>query len=349
MAIKYPVIELFSGIGGLSHGFRQEKFKVIGGFDIDVSCKYAFEENNQAPFFAEDLNLISSNKINGLYPANSTRILVGCAPCQAFSTYAQKDKNNDKWKMLYAYSRIIDEIKPEIISMENVPNLKNYQGGKVLNDFLDILKKNKYYFDWQIVDSSEYGVPQSRKRLILLASKLGEIKLIPPKKNAKKVTVRDAIGFLPAISDGETSEIDSLHRARKLSQKNKQRIVATPYGGGWNDWPEELLLECHKKETGKSFGSVYGRMTWDDLAPTMTTQCCGLGNGRFGHPDQDRAISLREAALLQTFPATYKFVDPENEYAISKTEMHIGNAVPVALGRVIAKSIKKHLKKYGNK
>lgn len=347
MAVKYPVIDLFCGVGGLSHGFKQEKFKVIAGIDIDKSCRYAFEKNNRAKFFAEDLNLLPSDFIGRLYPENATRILVGCAPCQAFSTYSQKYKDNDKWRLLYTFGRIIGDIQPEIVSMENVPNLQNYKQGKVLKDFLDILEKNEYHVNWKIVDSSHYGVPQSRKRLILFASKFGRIEFIRPTFIHRKVTVRDVIGHLPAIEDGECHSGDILHQARKLSPLNKRRIEATPTGGSWKDWPEELILDCHKKESGKSYGSVYGRMTWDDVAPTMTTQCTGLGNGRFGHPKQGRAISLREAAIFQTFPESYELYDPNTEFSASKLEMHIGNAVPVRLGRIIAKSIRKHLKQYG--
>lgn len=346
MAIKHSVIDLFCGVGGLTHGFRHEKFKVVAGFDIDKSCKYAFEKNNQSTFFTEDLNILPSSFINNLYPPDTTRILVGCAPCQAFSTYSQKYKDNDKWRMLYTFGRIINDIKPEIVSMENVPNLKNYNNGKVLDDFVSILENNNYYINWKIVDSSKYGVPQNRKRLILLASQFEKIDFIKPTYIHRKVTVKEAIGHLPAIEDGETHKSDIIHRARELSPTNKKRIMATPYGGGWKDWPDELLLDCHKKETGKSFGSVYGRMVWEDVAPTMTTQCTGLGNGRFGHPDQNRAISFREAAIFQTFPEDYEFFDPNTELSTPKLEMHIGNAVPVNLGKMIARSIRKHLRKH---
>jgi len=345
--MKSAVIDLFCGVGGLSHGFRQENFKVIAGIDIDKSCKYAYEKNNSAKFIAEDLSLLPSEFIANLFPKTITRILVGCAPCQAFSTYGQKYKNNDKWKLLYTFGRIINDIRPEIISMENVPNLQNYRQGMVLKDFLDILEKNEYHINWKIVDSSQYGVPQSRKRLILLASQYGPIDFIRPTFVNRKVTVKDAIGHLPVIEDGESHSSDILHRARKLSPLNKRRIQETPAGGGWKDWPKELVLDCHKKDTGKSYRSVYGRMKWDDLAPTITTQCTGLGNGRFGHPEQNRAISLREAAIFQTFPEDYELYDLESELSTPKLEMHIGNAVPIRLGRMIAKSIRKHLKRYG--
>jgi DNA (cytosine-5)-methyltransferase 1 len=228
--------------------------------------------------------------------------------------------------------------------MENVPNLLTYNKGKVFNRFLSVLKGNDYSIEYKIVDAKDYGVPQRRKRLILIASKIGVIK-IPRKTHYKKKikTVKKAIGKLPIIGAGQTDEKDILHKARTLSPLNLKRIMATPEGGSWCDWDEELVLNCHKKESGKSYKCVYGRMKWDDVSPTLTTQCTGYGNGRYGHPVQNRAISLREAAILQSFPLRYEFVDPEVKFFPTICEKHIGNAVPVRLARVIAKRIKKHL------
>ncbi len=185
--------------------------------------------------------------------------------------------------------------------------------------------------------------------MVLLASRLGRISLLPPTHKGKKVTVREAIGSLEAINDGETSKNDRLHKARKLSSLNKTRIQATPKNGGNSEsWDESLLPECYRKESGETYKkTVYGRMKWDEPAPTMTTQCTGLGNGRFGHPEQDRAITLREAALIQTFPLEYEFVPPDADVVTSHVAKFIGNAVPVRLGGIIAKSIKEHLKTYG--
>ncbi len=182
---------------------------------------------------------------------------------------------------------------------------------------------------------------------MLLASKIGPIKLIGPTHTKEQYkTVRDTIGDLPPIKAGEKCKTDPFHMSRSLSEINMKRMKATPYGGGWKDWPEELHLECHKKDSGKSFGSVYGRMTWEEPSPTMTTLCTGIGNGRFGHPEQDRAISLREAAMLQTFPKKYKFFAPGEPICLTKASRYIGNAVPPTLGTVTADSIVKHLKKH---
>lgn len=344
----YYVIDIFCGIGGLSHGFVKENIDVIAGIDIDESCRYGFEENNKAKFFHYDISVIHPETLLNMYPQNSSKILVGCAPCQPFSNYNLKKSKDEKWKLLYTFIKLIQVVKPEIISMENVPQLLKHNNGEVFHDFILALNKMNYNIWYEVVNAQNYGVPQRRKRLVLLASKLGKIELIKPTHGKDNyVTVRKAIGYLPKIEDGVPHKKDPLHRARKLSTLNKKRIMSTPEGGSWKDWPEEYILECHKKKSGKSFGSVYGRMKWDDVAPTLTTQCTGLGNGRFGHPEQDRAISLREAAILQSFPPNYKFFDPNKHISRLKVERHIGNSVPVKLAQAIAKSIKNNIEKYG--
>ena len=199
-----------------------------------------------------------------------------------------------------------------------------------------------------MVFAPDYGVPQKRKRLLLLASKLGEIKLIPAQFNKDNYpTLRDTIGNLPKLKAGDTDLNDPLHRSRNLSELNMKRIKQSKPGGTWRDWDEELLLEAYKKKSGVSFGSVYGRLEWDKPANTITTQFPGIGNGRFGHPDQDRALSLREGAMLQTFPRDYLFTQLElgGNYPIAQVALQIGNAVPPKLGEVIGNSILKHLEK----
>jgi DNA (cytosine-5)-methyltransferase 1 len=346
----FEVVDLFCGVGGLSHGFVKENFKVKAGIDFDNSCSYAFEENNNAKFLHRDVKEFTSNELNSIYTKGKYKILVGCAPCQPFSIYNRNSSNcenrsEDKWGLLYSFSNLIDETEPEIVSMENVPLLLNFNGGKIFDDFIKRLEDKNYFISYKVLNAQDYGVAQRRKRLILLASKLGPISIIPQThdKNSYK-TVKEAIGHLPKIEDGVICPTDPLHYSKKLSEINKKRIQATKEGGSWKDWDESLRLECHKKESGKQFGSVYGRMKWNDVAPTMTTYCIGLSNGRFGHPEQDRAISLREAALIQSFPENYKFIDPNTEFSSPKIARQIGNAVPVGLGIAIAKSIKNHIK-----
>lgn len=340
------VVDLFCGIGGLSHGFIKQGFNVVAGIDIDISCKYAFEENNNADFISKSVEDITSKELNKLFGKDKIKILVGCAPCQPFSSYTFKDKEkeNNKWKLLYEFARLIRETQPEVVSMENVAQLLNFKKAPVFDDFIVDLRKQGYFVSYEVVNCVDYGMPQTRKRLVLLASKFGEIKLVPKTHDSTNyATVKDAIGALTKITDGEHCKSDKLHCARKLSPLNKKRIKNTPYGGSWKDWSEDLKLACHKKESGKSYPSVYGRMEWEKPSPTMTTHCTGYGNGRFGHPEQDRAISLREAALLQTFPLNYKFFRDENNFSSIMISRQLGNAVPVKLGEVIAKSIKIHL------
>lgn len=136
---------------------------------------------------------------------------------------------------------------------------------------------------------------------------------------------------------------DRLHTSRGLSEKNLARLRATREGGSWKDWDPSLQLDCHKKDSGRSFRAVYGRMTWDEPSPVITTQCLGIGNGRFGHPSQDRAISLREAAILQSFPSDFEFIPADQPVNGLKLARQIGNAVPVKLGEAVARSIKDHL------
>ncbi len=344
------VIDLFCGIGGLSYGFVNEGFNVVAGVDLDETCRYAFEKNNDSVFIGKSVENISKKDINDLFSDAKIKILVGCAPCQPFSSYTFKDtkKENNKWKLLYEFARLIKETNPDIVSMENVAQLLNFKKASVFEDFTTELKALGYNIHSEIVHCPDYGIPQNRRRLVLLASKYGTIKLIA-KTHTKEnyVNVKDVIGHLPRIEDGVLNKIDSLHVSRKLTPINKKRIKSTPYGGGWNDWEESLRLECHKKASGKSYPSVYGRMVWEKPSPTITTHCGGYGNGRFGHPEQDRAISLREAALLQTFPLDYKFYADENKFSSVMISRQLGNAVPVKLGEVIAKSIKEHLKEFG--
>jgi DNA (cytosine-5)-methyltransferase 1 len=188
-------------------------------------------------------------------------------------------------------------------------------------------------------------LPQSRKRLVLLASRLGDISLLSPAKlNVKLQTVKDAISKLPPIRAGEIHANDPLHQSATLSKLNNLRIKKSRPGGTWKDWPKELVAECHKKNSGKTYVGVYARMEWDKPSPTMTTQFFGFGNGRFGHPEQDRAISLREGAIFQGFPIDYKFIQDGEPISKGKIGKMIGNAVPVKLGEVIGKSIIEHIK-----
>lgn len=344
---RIEVIDLFCGIGGLSYGLRSQGLHVLAGFDLDETCQYAYTANNDAQFIHKNICDVTKDDILPLYHKRAIKVLAGCAPCQPFSSYAfkNKDKDPNKYDLLYQFGRLVTEVQPDIVTMENVPAIKAFKLKNVLGDFITTLKTSGYEVSCQIVFCPNYGIPQTRKRLVLLASRLGDIKLLKPTHSRENyLTVRDAIGHLPPLRVGEGNENDPLHRCRALSPMNMKRMEATPYGGSWKDWPSELMLDCHKKEGGKSFGSVYGRMVWDEPAPTMTTLCTGIGNGRFGHPEQNRALSAREAALIQTFPMSYKFFPNEEEVSLSKASRYIGNAVPPRLGEVIGESIVQHIR-----
>lgn len=348
---KIEVVDLFCGIGGLSYGMKCSGLNILAGFDLDRTCKYAYETNNEAIFNYKNIKEVTADDIMSLYSKKSIKVLAGCAPCQPFSSYAfkKKDKDPNKYDLLYEFGRLVKEVHPDIVTMENVPSIATFSLKNVLADFISTLELEDYKVFCRVIYCPDYGIPQTRKRLVLLASRLGEIKLISPThKSDAYVTVKDVIGNLPSLNAGDVDENDPLHRSSALSLINQKRIEATPYGGSWKDWPEELVLKCHKKKGGKSFGSVYGRMKWEEPSPTMTTQCTGLGNGRFGHPVQNRAISAREAALLQTFPVSYKFFSDEEKVSLTKASRYIGNAVPPRLGEVIAESIKRHIRNTPN-
>lgn len=344
MVEKIKVIDLFCGVGGLSHGFVQEQFDVVAGFDIDESCRHAYQTNNKAEFICKSVTDVTKEELLQKYGEDcELKILVGCAPCQPFSAYNKNKRQDEKWALLKSFERMILEVEPDIVSMENVPNLQHQS---IYHDFVRTLGTKGYKVDSNVVYCPDYGIPQTRKRLVLLASRLGEIKLIPKTHEAKNyVSVEQTIKHLPPIQAGEAHPSDPLHKARRLSPLNIKRLQATPIGGSWENWPEELRLKCHRRASGKSFSNVYGRMKWKEPAPTLTTYCVGIGNGRFGHPDpeQHRAISLREAALIQSFPEKYIFGNPDGSFSIEHIARQIGNAVPVRLGQVVAQSIKKHL------
>ncbi len=348
----FKAVDLFCGVGGLTRGLSDSGIEVVAGYDLDATCKYAYEANNNAKFIQKDIKEMTGEDFAQYFKKNEPKILVGCAPCQPFSTHTLKLKKNEgfqhkKWGMLYEFGRLVDEAEPDIISMENVPNLINTE---VYTDFETKLKSKGYFVKSKIVYCPDYGIPQSRRRLVLLASKHGEISLIEPTYNKEEyVTVEEAIGHLPAIKAGGFDSNDPLHRSSAMNDLNLKRIRASKPGGTWKDWPEELRAKCHLKEGGQTYTAVYARMKWDNVSPTITTQYNSFGTGRYGHPEQDRALSLREGAILQTFPDDYSFCADGEKVVIKNIARHVGNAVPVKLGEVIGISIQRHLEIMGMK
>jgi DNA (cytosine-5)-methyltransferase 1 len=331
-------VDLFCGAGGLAYGLKSAGLKVVAGVDLDPACKYPLEQNTGAHFEKRDVTDLKLADLTGWFEGARWTVLAGCAPCQPFSTYSQSRKSeDDRWTLLREFKRLALEAKPHVVTMENVAGLSKQA---IWTEFTAALEQAGYKVWSKEVDCSLYGVPQRRKRLVMLASRLGDLKLAEP--DATAASVRTAISHLPKISAGEGSAEDPLHTASVLSSLNMKRIKASKPGGTWRDWTESLRSPCHRRPTGKTYPSVYGRMEWDKPSPTITTQCYGFGNGRFGHPDQHRAISLREAAILQSFPTDYRFTPETEKVSFKRLGTLIGNAVPPKLGEAIGAAIHAH-------
>ena len=337
-------VDLYCGLGGLTHGLLRGGVHVVAGVDIDPECRFPYEHNNAARFIEADVCRLTGADLRTLWGQDHITLLAGCAPCQPFSSYSRSGRptrQDEKWHLVAAFARLVRASMPDLITVENVPQLADHE---VFDELLAAL--DGYHVWWDIVRCADYGVPQTRKRLVLLASQAGAIALLPPCCTSayEVATVRETISHLPELEAGETDPGDPVHSACSLSELNIRRIRASSAGGTWREWPPELRADCHRRRTGETYPSVYGRMEWDTPAPTITTQCFGYGNGRFGHPEQDRAISLREAAMLQTLPETYQLLAPGQRAKFSVLGRLIGNAVPVQLGDVVARSLRQHVK-----
>ena len=326
-------VDLFCGIGGLTHGLKVAGVAVRAGIDTDPTCQYAFETNNPgARFVCKDVRDLTFDDLTPYYGPGAVKALVGCAPCQPFSAHnRRRPQSEDDCSLVDEFARLVKEGTPDLVSMENVPGLEKHQ---TFQDFVETLESLDYHVNYVIVSCERFGVPQRRRRLVLLASKRGPIALAEDENDPP--TVGECIRSLPAISDGEAFEGDAAHAAMPLSEINRQRIACSEPGGTWKDWPDHLVSTCHRNA---HYPAPYGRMRWDELAPTITTQFCYYSTGRFGHPGQNRAISVREGAILQTFPADYALVDKEHPLIIRDLARHVGNAIPVNLAKAIGSAI----------
>jgi len=346
---KIVAVDLFCGVGGLTHGLRQAGIDVVAGVDVDPQCQSGFERNNPgASFLLEDIASLSGDRIKNLWGGATFRLLAGCAPCQPFSTYSQGRnlRTDSRWRLLDSFSRLVGETKPDFVTMENVPSLRKR---KVFRDFLKALNQLGYSTWYDVVNCADFGLPQNRYRLVLTASLLGEAPSLKKKDITQRKAVSRAFAGLPSLRAGEEDPDDSLHRCASLSELNLKRIKASSPGGTWRDWPVSLRAECHKRKTGDGYMAVYGRMAPRGQAPTITTQCYNYGSGRFGHPKEDRPISLREAAILQGFPRDYTFEPKGQRLTKHDVAKLIGNAVPPPLGRAIAKTLNRAVRQWISK
>lgn len=326
-------IDLFCGAGGLTRGMLDAGIDVIGGFDIAKDASFAYESNNVRPngklcrYFKQDISTVTSFEISNLIGDRKKHkfLLAGCAPCQPFSSQNRNKFPQDKRKiLLLQFARLVEETHPDFVFMENVPGLQRLVP-EVLERFIGVLEKDGFAFiDYGVVNAKWYGVPQNRKRFVLLASKEQDVHIPPPIYTDEKTfkTVKDAIADFPPLLPGECSSLDSLHKCAGLSEINLERLRFIRHNR--EELPEHLVLKCHKRTSGHN--DTYGRMLWNAPAPTLTTKFFSISNGRYAHPDQNRGISLREGAVLQTFPKNYGF-----EGSIQSVARQIGNAVPPLL------------------
>ena len=339
-------IDLFCGAGGLTSGLRRAGWDVVAGIDMDEAVGATYRRNNPAPRFVRaDLREVTDDDARALARGVPSRelLLAGCAPCQPFSKLRGRrgGRGRSDATLLREFGRLVVVLRPRAVLMENVPGIAAVPGFSSFRRFVRTLRECGYDCDHRVLNARDFGVPQHRRRCVLLAVRDATARLPEPPASGtdpRRATVRDAIARFPAIEAGETHPDVANHHAARLSPLNLERLRATPVdGGSRRDWKAGLVLDCHRS-AGTGFNDFYGRMWWDRAAPTLTGRCNSLSNGRFGHPDQNRAISLREAAALQTFPDDYEFIGANKAIA-----RWIGNAVPVAfaeaLGTTIAKTV----------
>lgn len=357
MTKRVSAVDLFCGAGGMTCGLEAAGISVEAGVDNEEACRYPYETNNEATFHQYDIKTVaqeSPEKIADLFDEDADfKLLAGCPPCQPFSTLtnSEQSKDHESYPLLDAFKELVRVIEPDYVVMENVHGVYHSEIYQSYEADMNNWGYQLNGYDDRSVYCPVFDIPQTRRRWVTLAARDHpvEIQPSPPTRDFQPKTAREAIGHLPKIKAGDTwtgdedhnYPKDELHTARTLSETNLRRVKHSIPGGTWEDWPEELVLECHKDESGQSFDSVYGRMEADKPAPTITTQFYNLGSGRFGHYDteQNRALSLREGALLQTFPGDYEFFEEIDDVGIRKTGVLIGNAVPPKLGEVVGERI----------
>ena len=342
--LKLTAVDLFSGCGGLTTGLKKAGFAVLGAVDNDPTSVATYKANHpEVRIWQRDITRLSAPAARrelGLR-RGSLDVLAGCPPCQAFSTLRTLNgglvvRHKDK-DLLFQFFRFVKALKPKVVMVENVPGLA---ADMRMVKFCAKLARLGYESEFAVLDAAQYGVPQRRRRMILLASRRNSVRFAAERRT--RLTVRDAIEGLPQPG----SSGDSIHDLPEWRTKQmRARIRNTPLDGGSRTaWPKKLRLRCHDDCTG--FKDVYGRMSWDDVAPTITTGCFNPSKGRFLHPAQDRAITLREAALLQGFPKRYKFPNAAGKCAVA---MMIGNALPPPFIAAHARSIRTALTRPLNK
>lgn len=338
--MPYNAIDLFAGCGGMTQGLKDAGFSVLAAVEIDRNAAKAYRLNHEdTHLFENDICLLSAIHINEVLNGRPLHLLVGCPPCQGFSSIRRRNKKeaapDKRNSLVIEYLRFVKTLMPLTIMLENVPGIVEYG---LFQDVLSEMQILGYSLTQAIVNVANYGVPQRRKRYVMLGSRVGSICI--PKGTNSYVTVKDIIGDM---DDVETTE-DQLHRIYPKHTPRIQEMIEKipPNGGSREDLPEEYILECHKKD-GIGFHDVYGRLKWNDVSSTITGGCLKPSKGRFLHPEKNRNITAREAALLQTFPRDFIFPTdiPKDSIALM-----IGNALPPKFSRIQGESIIKRLDDY---
>ena len=335
--MNFNSIDIFSGIGGLSEGMKEAGFKVNCAVEIDVDAVNTFKLNHRKTILInKDIRKTSVAEIKKTLNGHPLHLLAGCPPCQGFSSLRRLNNKrtvrDDRNELLFEYLRMVKGLKPLTIMMENVPGIENYFLFKKL---IRELKKLEYQIDYRVVNVKDYGVPQRRRRMVVVGSKLGTINVAP--ETNERVTVRDVISKLN-LDDDPRHNIKE-HRTQRVREMISQ---IPPNGGSRKDLPKKYLLKCHQPEN-VGFNDIYGRLRWDDYSTTITGGCLNPSKGRFLHPTKNRAITPREAALLQSFRIDYKF---GKSLSKDKLALYIGNALPPKFSYIQSKNISDHLKKH---
>ena len=343
-APRIRAADFFCGCGGTSAGLRAAGMDVVFGLDFDADAGETYQRNfPDAAFMQRDIIGVSPREVRELIrDGDGPLLLSACAPCQPYSSFVRQKKGDHRRTLLLRLLPIIERLNPEFVFIENVPGLKAAEApAGTFTRFCRALRKADYHVDHRVVDCRDYGVPQRRRRLVIVASRLGPIN-VPDATHGHSPalqspsTVWEWIGDLPPVAPGEEHPQVPNHLVSAITDVNLRRLRATPPGGGRADWPARLRLACHKDDS--AYSDSYGRMHADASAPVLTTKCTSISNGRFGHPYADRPISVREAACLQTFPRDFVF-----EGGIRSATRQIGNAVPVLLAQRIGEAFVQHL------
>lgn len=334
-------IDFFCGAGGLTRGLLDAGIKVVAGIDADENCRISYERNNSpAKFIHKDIRDVTRKDLLALIGRTSLKdvVFAGCSPCQPFSQQRKGNGRTLDATLLTSFGELVRRVRPGHVLIENVPGIARVRGYSTFRRFLKTLDDMRYRYAYDVIDAKDFGVPQTRRRLVLIAAKGDKTSMPKSRKDKAKFaykTVREAISHFPPIEAGETHSEVYNHAAASIAEINLNRLRCTPKDGGdRRSWPDHLRLKCHSKDYD-GHTDVYGRMQWDAPAPTLTGRCHSISNGRYGHPEEDRAISLREAAAIQTFPDNYIFHGSNKHIALQ-----IGNAVPVNLAQALGRHIR---------